>query len=282
MTSSPISMNEKDLTLAKLGMAASKGSLPDGPVPSFEELALLIEDKLDFKRRDQILSHINSNTALFKQWINLVEIMEQGANVSQPKQQKKTLLNWLTSWQSLAGGAVAATLALVLVWQQPSNELIPSTLTSSPYANNDEMTPSTAASFVSPDIGALAAGIQAALTNTHLSISAKLDLNKAVTKEMTSLPPALYQYYFVLGETLVTIFSQCEGNTSATPTIEMAALFKQRHVIKTESFLSIPQGLAAINTNDTTEVSCKKIERFLLSEFDKRPSNKKNKLHKDK
>jgi len=109
---------------ALLALRASHGHLdPQGHEPSDEELALLLEDKLDFKRKQQILGHIDANPALFSKWLMLIEGQEDlnTANAPSPASRIQRLREWFTPTRlSLSGTALAGVMAVILL-PQPAN-----------------------------------------------------------------------------------------------------------------------------------------------------------------
>jgi len=73
-----LKFNLKQFWLAKLALLAQKGTnRAEGPVPTDEELAMLYDNRLDFSRKQQIMSHINANPDLMQQWISLLEILNE-------------------------------------------------------------------------------------------------------------------------------------------------------------------------------------------------------------
>lgn len=104
-------------TAALLAIHASRGQAPRGAQPSAEELAQLLDDRLDFVRKQEIYSHLNANPELYRQWLLLVENCVS-VPATHPVEDRKntrgqTWLHWLTG-SGLAAGAAA--LLLIAPW----------------------------------------------------------------------------------------------------------------------------------------------------------------------
>ncbi|MFL0797279.1 MAG: hypothetical protein K6L73_07290 [Cellvibrionaceae bacterium] len=108
----------------QLALHASRGAIPpQGPVPSTEELAMLQDDRLSFNRKQEVLSHINADAQLFKQWLDLVEANEIYREQTQTAQAQSTWLARLQQWFTplrvgAAGIALAGVMSVTLLIPQ--------------------------------------------------------------------------------------------------------------------------------------------------------------------
>ncbi len=125
---------------AKLALLASRGDTGiEGKAPSLEELALLLEDRLEFERKQQVYQYLNSDEQLFAQWVALIEARE--TLINKPTVDAKPTLwqrfgQWLTpSRMTFVGSATAGVFAIAIITpallttdtvplspQQPSSE----------------------------------------------------------------------------------------------------------------------------------------------------------------
>jgi len=116
-------------TAAMLALYATQGSIaPADPPPTTEELALLVDEQLDFTRKQQVYGHLNADRQLMKQWLDLVDARH--LLQAQPPLKRSSLLQairvWLTPARSaMAGGVCTGVLAVALLapalWQTPPN-----------------------------------------------------------------------------------------------------------------------------------------------------------------
>ena len=65
-----------EMVQARLAMSVCAEAEPQGGAPSDEELALLLDDRLDFSRRREVLSHLNNDAQLYARWLQLAEAAE--------------------------------------------------------------------------------------------------------------------------------------------------------------------------------------------------------------
>ena len=256
--------NPQDRILAKLALTATKEEAPKGQVPSDEELALLIQNKLDFTRKQEVLSHLNANEALFAQWMMLIEMMEVPSHTkANPKQTAQSILaDWFFNWKAALGGAAVAVFAVVLIWQQPYL-LSPVQDTSLPYANQNEVLYQTP-NFIRPDKRAIAAGIKHIAQNAASdALLVKLELSIAIDKAGSALNASLYEEYFKLGETLALLNLRCV-ETAAFANEDLSAFKQQLAILKQTSFIELPNELLSVAASENT---CETLSAYLLSEF---------------
>lgn len=93
------------------------GHAPQGEQPSYEELALLLDGRLDFNRRKEVITHLNANTELFAHWVSVVEAKSVLSEVTESEQ---NLLQRLQQWINptrlgFIGTALAAITTAVIV-----------------------------------------------------------------------------------------------------------------------------------------------------------------------
>lgn len=129
--------NQQEHAQALLALNATRGTLPlQGEAPTHEELALMLDNKIDFKRRQEIYSHLNSNITLFNEWMALVELQQSQQSVENITQQAslftratQQLQIWLTPkamGYSAAGLAAVMVLAIFINTPQHNTESIAS------------------------------------------------------------------------------------------------------------------------------------------------------------
>ena len=126
-------MNELDTgdraqrALALLGLRMDGAeSVAVGEEPSAEDFAALYEGELEAARRAQVLSHIASNPAIYRRWIDAVAAMgamdtnplADTAEKPSPEPFLQRALNWLREGfrtPALVGSVSAAALVAILV-----------------------------------------------------------------------------------------------------------------------------------------------------------------------
>lgn len=125
-----MSDHRREQALALLGLHVSEpGRQPHGARPDDEELALLIEGELDAARREEVLSHVAADHALYRQLVTLAELRAPAAGAPAAAKRESWLdaiAARLRDWRiAMATGALgsataAAVIAAVLVWQSVS------------------------------------------------------------------------------------------------------------------------------------------------------------------
>ena len=258
--------NPQHYLLAKLALLAHRGKQPpQGTPPTDEELAQLYDNQLSFQRRQQVMSHINNNPQLFKQWIALVDVLTPKKSTQQNNQAHtfKHLFQTLQQhWQGLLSGAAVTSIILMVILLQPSANLTPSVNTAPSVANIKPNTAIKTASFISPDKRAILAGIKS--NNAHKSILPKLNYNNAIGQQGSALKPALYQQYYTLGQLLAELTQQCQNNQAITADT-WAKFIKTTHLIKQQSFIPLPKALNNLPRNKPAPQHCQLIQQLLLS-----------------
>ena len=73
MSTTPTEQHYAALAKVKAALALAKLDKANGPVPTEEELAALLDQSLDEQRRDAIMGHIANTPEVYDQWIALVE-----------------------------------------------------------------------------------------------------------------------------------------------------------------------------------------------------------------
>jgi len=266
MSQSENDNNPRHHLLAKLALLAHRGKkAPQGDIPTDEDLALLYDNQLDFKRRQQVMSHINSNPELFKQWIALVDLLAQENNThtSTASNRADSLINQLQNhWQALVGTLAVAGLATLVVLLQPDSSLIPNIDNSPSVATTESTTNIEVAPFISPDTRAMLAGIQSKATDNTLLLN--LDYTHAIDQQGSSFTPALYQQYYQLGQQIAELSIHCEMGKVSAPMFD--ALKNTIQTIQQQSFIPLPAPLISL-AEKTESQACNTIKHFLLSNF---------------
>lgn len=112
---------------ARALLAMQLGSTHSGPDPgppaSDAELAQLVEQRLPFARRQQIIRQLLDNPTLFQQWLNLAEAAHGLKPATTPinARSRLRLWSWLGGGLALAG---AFSLGLVLAPSAPTGPLL--------------------------------------------------------------------------------------------------------------------------------------------------------------
>lgn len=115
------SHKQRDQVLARLALHISQAELQlTSPPPTTEELALLLDKRLDFSRRNEIYEHLNQDSELFQQWITLVEANSLNCTEASDSNQIKSSLfkSYLLSLQQILlgwQGAAALTTLVAIV-----------------------------------------------------------------------------------------------------------------------------------------------------------------------
>lgn len=126
--------NTKEQIAARLGLhAAPAASGAVGQPPTAEDFGALYEGSLDATRRAQVLSHITTDRAIYRRWLEVVEgqasldpqlsATDQVAATHSRPSLLSRLSRWMREslWVPAGAGSVAAA-ALVVVMLLPSNE----------------------------------------------------------------------------------------------------------------------------------------------------------------
>lgn len=267
MTDSDNQFISRDHLLAKLALLAHAGKhKPKGDKPSDEELAMLIDDQLDFKRKEEVISHINADQALLEQWLQLVDIIAIEEKSSEKSDEKVSWLSWMTQWQALAGSIAVAGIASVLIFNSSFNEISPGIETQPEVATTQSKGQPKAKQFISPDKRAIAAGVKNSLSQSKVKLSYHINLNNAVDQQGTSLTPELYKTYFNLGQTIIKIAIQCQVKQPINSDL-LNKLTELNTQLKHDSFIPMTQSLSGITSKTTSKDTCIKINQYLTSEL---------------
>jgi hypothetical protein len=282
-SSSNSSNDDNNLLLSKIALLAQNGnSTIHGEKPSDEDLAMLFDDRLDFNRKQQVISHLNADPLLMQQWINLVEILGSEAlesefliseNVKVKEKQRflTPLLNWFSSWQGVTGGLVAASLVVVVFLMQYPSPLTPN-IDHQPQVATGTQTKQTDKNgiknqFISPDKRAISAGIMAYLTAHNIEHFTGINLSHAIGQNGSSLAPTLYQHYFALGQIIAEQGVACMIKTKhlVIDKKQLAKMVQLIKKIKQTSFMPLPKSLANINEQQNLKQLCGQLNHFLSS-----------------
>jgi len=267
----------EETLLGKIALLAHKNKQSAfGETPSLEELAMLYDNQLDFNRKQEVLSHINSDPLLFEQFMNLVDVMYDNTTANQHVAESKNssftqLLSWLFSWKGLTGSVASASLVVIIVLQfsptSPLTPLIeqPSYEANHEASNNGSKNGTQTASFISPDKRAIAAGIANA-SNDNVQQLKQLDLSIAINQQGSALEANIYQQYFQLGELLAEWEQLCRQDKGAN-TVFIQQFSLTINQISTESFIPVHQNLVKLSQAKQPEQACDLLQQFLLSEF---------------
>ncbi len=208
---------------ALLALRASHGHLdPQGHEPSDEELALLLEDKLDFSRKQQILGHIDANPALFSKWLMLIESQEDlyTANAPSPTSRIQRLREWFTPMRvSLSGTALAGVMAIILL-PQPANYL-----TRAPQLAPPPMQPPiTSPSFNTQGNRLVENGVLQGLSVAYHELSQTNQQPLGWSLPLPSeLPQSQHVQAITLGFQLLDTLQQCQQNQQYQPPATLLA-----------------------------------------------------------
>ena len=253
----------RDTLLAKIALLAQRGNRqPIGAPPSLEELAMLYDDQLDFNRKQEVISHINNDPTLLKQWTDLVDVM--GEQVTEKQSiAKPAFFAWLSHWKILTAGMATASFAMFMVLQQPQDtSLTPGIDTQPSTASQDVIVGNKKTNFTSPDKRAIAAGIVAAQQARNIIPSEALTRIIADV-EASSLEATLYQTYYSLGQQLDAASLQCKSQQLSSAQVK--TITQTIAQLSTISFIPIAESLKSITTDTDTETTCKKIQTFIES-----------------
>ncbi|WP_226661460.1 hypothetical protein [Microbulbifer aggregans] len=103
---------------ARLALHASRGQPPRGPEPSEEELAQLLDDRLEFSRKQEIYSHLNANPELYRQWLLLAEShAERQAQSGTTENHGKNPFHWLRWFGASSALAGLAAVLVIAPWR---------------------------------------------------------------------------------------------------------------------------------------------------------------------
>ncbi len=120
--------------LARLALAIAEASTASGPEPNNEDLAALLDNRLPLQRRQQVISHLASNSELYSQWQQLLTDLDSwqlsGANVSTmkvsssqiesiaaaPRSRSHLRSHLRKRWLTRVGGVGTAAAALIVGW----------------------------------------------------------------------------------------------------------------------------------------------------------------------
>jgi hypothetical protein len=100
----------------------------DFPPPREEELASLLDDQIDFNRKQQIYAYLNTSPELMQQWVDLIEarhdLSAANQHISEEKKTTANLAQLLFGWLSelrlfrFASSAAVLVVAVTLVYVQ--------------------------------------------------------------------------------------------------------------------------------------------------------------------
>ncbi|MAZ89291.1 MAG: hypothetical protein CL693_16800 [Cellvibrionaceae bacterium] len=105
---------------ARLALLASRDETNiEGPVPSLEELGLLLDDRLAFECKQQIYQYLNHDEQLFAHWMGLIEsretIIKSETGEAKPNLWQR-VSQWLTpSRLTYVGSATAGVFAIAIL-----------------------------------------------------------------------------------------------------------------------------------------------------------------------
>lgn len=249
-------MKKDNYGLAQIGIAATEKE-PQGAAPSDEELALFIEGKLSFERRQEVISHLNVNPLLYQQWMQLVELVSLASQTEQNSVDQKMadtsernwferLKDWL-GWKEYAlAGSMAAVVMTVLIWPASNNEGLSPRMDVAP--------PSASQGKLLDKDRAFAAGLK----SVDNSVTQALTLSSARSFQDVVLRKPIYDLYFQLGELTAKGASQCRSNISEQQKLQL----KQSYV-KFDLQLRDAQEEAFIEMKEGEDV-CLVAERLLI------------------
>lgn len=205
-------MNKENYSLAHIGISVTEKE-PQGDAPSEEELALFIEGKLSFDRRQEVISHLNVNPLLYQQWVQLVEfaslasesqhaLLSEKAAMTSKRSIFDRLKDWL-GWKEYAlAGSLAAVVMTVLLW--PANHdvgLSPKMDVAPPTATQGRLTDQNRA---------FAAGLK----SVNNSVSQSLNLVSARMSDDVALEKSIYTIYFDWGQITAKGVELCRNGIS--------------------------------------------------------------------
>jgi len=157
---------------------------------------------------------------------------------------------------------LTASLVVVLVMNQPSDELVPSVDVQTVLAETDSSgKPNIPIAFISPDIRAIAFGYNSA------KITAQKALPHGISSEGSSLELSLYQNYFNLGSFIASEVVNCETDAAENYTSALQRFLNLASEISSNSFISLNPKLSAITKETNQQQFCSLLNEFLLSEF---------------
>lgn len=200
-------MTNNNSPTTKLVLALEHGRAAKGPAPSAEELALLHTQQLNFSRRQEVLSHLNTNPELWRQWLASREA-DLADNTNPASETKANLWHRLGAWLWQPGPAAAISACLVLVLLWPSLPIhAPSDTGTEPQMHQ----PSPFAEIERAEItDSLHAGIVSAFTQLAVSERKALALALGVDdKNHASIDAIANTDAFALGAQAVEIYQQC-------------------------------------------------------------------------
>ncbi len=194
---------------AMIALHATQGvHTPQGEQPSHEELAMLLDDRLNFNRRKEVLTHLNANTELFAHWVSLVEAK---SILSETTKNELSLLQRLQQWLNptrlgFIGTALAAITTVAIV--MPLLDA-PATIPQ----NQPRTTPDYASSADVRIETAVLAGILISYQNYSAAIQQTLPINSILNShsipEQSNLA-ALNPLAIQLGEALLESYRSCQ------------------------------------------------------------------------
>jgi hypothetical protein len=218
----------KDRAEAMFALYTTQGSItPEGPPPSQEELALLVDDQLDFSRKQQVYSYINADRSLMKQWLDIIDAhkllqpqpehrKEDSKQASGLSQLFHSLSTWLTPARgAMAGGVCAGVLAVVLL-NQPQPDLSPEML---PPVSSPE--------FASQAGTQVEAGIRYGLIQAFQQLS-KQEQQSLGLSIPTTVTPSDHTQAVALGYALLDALRQCQQDSNWQPSPLLQAQLSQQ------------------------------------------------------
>ncbi|MDI3324301.1 hypothetical protein QKW35_07915 [Pontibacterium granulatum] len=112
--------------LARIALEFSQVDTPVGERPDLEDLAAMLDNRLDSSRRAQVISHLACDSALYARWQQLLNHHPvwsgESAGVGTPVSLLQQLRERFNVWLLPVSGSALASLALVafILWPRPS------------------------------------------------------------------------------------------------------------------------------------------------------------------
>lgn len=211
---------------ALLALHASRGQPPRGPQPDTEELALLLEDRLSFTRKQEIYSHLNATPALYQQWLLMVENGHpaESTQCAEPATLKARPLRW-QRWFAAAGALVGiAAVLLIAPWRTvPPQTSLPAEIAEQPKAAHTQV-------LLAPQILDALSGIQHGLASGDAVYYNRLTAIVSNAPETPVETP-----FFAFGEALAQLHNQCAASNATGRAIDSAIEMPLRQRIQQQA-----------------------------------------------
>jgi len=170
---------------------------------------MLLDDTLDFSRKQQVYTHLNSNAALYQQWLGLVEAQAL-LSLAQPQTNKRTersFLHTLQQWfgpthMAVTGAACAGIFAIALLWPSPDDGLEMHAALPSPTVSSQADRP-------------LENGIRFGFINAYQTLPQAQQQALALAIPATTTP-SQHTQGIGLGYALLDAYQGCQTNSSYT------------------------------------------------------------------